>query len=44
MVDCYSYGGEIADWLSDFLEEKVDLVTIGSNLDQRNLKEADFNK
>lgn len=42
-VDCFAYGGEIAEWLTDFLNEYVDLVSLGNNLEQRNSKEADFN-
>jgi uncharacterized protein YcbX len=42
-ITCFSYGGEISQWLSDFLEEKnLDLVCFGDNLEERN--DADFSR
>ena len=37
-IEGYRYGGEIAKWLSEFLEvENLDLVNFGSNLEPRKL-------
>jgi uncharacterized protein YcbX len=42
-IECYSYGGEVSQWLADFLEqENIDLVNFGENLEQRN--DADFSR
>ena len=39
------YGGEIAAWLSDFLEEDgIDLVNFGNKIAERNKPEMDFNR
>lgn len=42
-IDCFLYPRDISKWLSDFLGESVNLVSLGEQLEQRNCKEADFN-
>lgn len=42
-IDCFLYSPDVSEWLSEFLEENVSLVSLGDQLEQRNRKEADFN-